>query len=65
MTQDLLKSLVTLQKVADDNADKLNDEVVASNARQMTFMIVVAILSFLILLGLSTFIIKEITGSLN
>ena len=65
MTQDLLKSLVTLQKVADDNADKLNEEVVAGNARQMTFMIVVAILSFLILLGLSTFIIKEITGSLN
>lgn len=65
VTQDLLKSLVTLQKVADDNADKLNEEVVAGNARQMTFMIVVAILSFLILLGLSTFIIKEITGSLN
>ena len=65
VTQDLLKNLTTLQKIAHDNADKLNEEVSASNASNIWFMMVVTIVCLAILGLMSYFIIKEIVSSIH
>lgn len=65
VTQDLLKSLTTLQKIADDDADTLNNEIMDTNAQQLMFMSIVTVVAFLLLIGLAIYIIREITGSLN
>ena len=64
-TQELLKSLVALQKVADDNADALNEEIVARNASMMTMMIITTLLCFAVLLGIAFFIVRDIVNNLN
>ena len=65
VTQDLLKSLTTLQKIANDNADKLNEDVAASLSSNIWFMTVVTI-ACLTLLGLmSYFVIREIISSIS
>lgn len=65
VTQDLLKNLTTLQKIANDNADKLNEDVAASLSSNIWFMTVVTI-ACLTLLGLmSYFVIREIISSIS
>ncbi len=65
VTQELLKSLVALQKVADDNADALNAEIVERNASTMTAMIVTTLLCFVVLLGIAFFIVRDIMINLD
>ncbi len=65
VTQELLKSLVALQKVADDNADALNEEIAARNASTMTAMIITTLLCFAVLLGIAFFIVRDIVTNLN
>ena len=65
VTQELLKSLVALQKVADDNADALNAEIVERNAGTMTAMIVTTLLCFVVLLGIAFFIVRDIMINLD
>ncbi len=65
ITQDLLKSLVALQKVANDNADALNKEIVASNEQKVFMMIVTTILCFAILMIIAYIIIKDIMTTLD
>ena len=65
VTQELLKSLVALQKVADDNADALNEEIVERNASTMTAMIVTTLLCFAVLMGIAFFIVRDIMTNLD
>ncbi|MCR5756468.1 MAG: MCP four helix bundle domain-containing protein [Selenomonas sp.] len=65
VTQELLKSLVTLQKVADDNAEALNQEIAARNASEMYLMIVTTILCFAVLSGIAFVIIRDIMTTLD
>ena len=65
VTQELLKSLVALQKVADDNADALNEEIVERNASTMTAMIVTTLLCFVVLMGVAFFIVRDIMTNLD
>jgi len=65
VTQELLKSLVTLQKVADDNAEALNQEIAERNASEMYLMIVTTVLCFLVLSGIAFFIIRDIMTTLD
>lgn len=65
ITQDLLKNLTNLQQVANNNADKLNEEVASSLSSNIWFMTVVTA-ACLVLLGLmSYFIIREIVNSIH
>ena len=65
VTQDLLKSLVALQKVADDNAEALNEEIAERNASEMYLMIVTTVLCFAVLMGIAFFIIRDIVTNLD
>ena len=65
VTQELLKSLVALQKVADDNAEALNEEIVVSNQREMFLMIITTVLCFAILMVIAFFIIRDIMNTLD
>ncbi len=65
VTQDLLKSLVALEKVANDNAEALNEEIVAGNEREMFLMIVTTGLCFAVLMIIAYFIIKDIMTTLE
>jgi len=65
VTQDLLKSLVVLQKVADDNAEALNEEIAERNASEMYLMIITTVLCFAILMGIAFFIVRDIVTNLD
>lgn len=65
VTQQLLGSLVALQKVADDNAAVLNSDIQDRNAFEMWLMGIATVVCFALLLGFSYFIIREITQSLH
>lgn len=65
VTQDLLKSLVALQKVADDNAEALNVEIAERNASEMYLMIITTVLCFAILMGIAFFIVRDIVTNLD
>lgn len=65
VTQELLKSLVALQKVADDNAEALNEEIAERNASEMYLMIVTTVLCFAVLMGIAFFIIRDIVTNLD
>ena len=64
VTQELLKSLVTLQKVADDNAETLNEEIVSSNQREMFLMILTTVICFAVLMIIAFIIIRDIMNTL-
>lgn len=65
VTQDLLKNLTALQKIANDNADKLNEEVASTMASDLWFMTVVTVVC-LVLLGLVSYVvIREILTSIR
>ncbi|SFT60891.1 methyl-accepting chemotaxis protein [Selenomonas sp. GACV-9] len=63
--EDLLKSLQDLRKVADDNAEILNEEIKASNTHHIEFSIMVNVVALILLIGLAVFIIRDITTSLH
>ena len=65
VTQDLLKSLVVLQKVADDNAEALNEEIAERNASEMYLMIITTVLCFAVLMGIAFFIVRDIVTNLD
>ena len=65
ITKDLVASLHKLEKLANDNADALNEEVSANNAHEMYMMIVTTILCFAALLGVAFFIIRDIMITLD
>ena len=65
VTQDLLHSLVALQKVADDNADALNEEIAQRNQSEMFLMIITTIICFVVLMAIAGFIIRDIMTSLD
>jgi methyl-accepting chemotaxis protein len=65
VTQELLKSLVALQKVADDNAEALNEEIAERNASEMYLMIVTTVLCFAVLMGIAFFIVRDIVTNLE
>ena len=65
VTQDLLKNLTALQKVANDNADKLNEEVAESMSSNLWFMTVVTIACLGVLGLMSYFVIREILSSIR
>ena len=64
-TQVLLKQLLGLQKIANDNAAALNQDIKTQNAQRMTMMAIATVIAFVLLLGLSYIIIREITHSLQ
>lgn len=65
ITKDLVASLHNLEKLANDNADALNEEVSANNAHEMYMMIVTTILCFAALMGVAFFIIRDIMTTLE
>lgn len=65
VTQDLLKNLTALQKIANDNADKLNEEVSSSMSSNLWFMTVVTLVCLTLLGLMSFFIIREIITSIR
>lgn len=65
VTQDLLKSLTALEKVANDNAEQLNEDVMTENAHEMYMMIVTTLVCFLLLAGIAFFIIRDIMTTLD
>ena len=65
VTQDLMHSLVALQKVADDNADALNEEIAQRNQSEMFLMIITTIICFVVLMAIAGFIIRDIMTSLD
>ncbi len=65
VTQDLLKSLVALQQVADENAEALNKEIAEENEHELFMMIATTVFCFVVLLGLAYVIIKDIMVSLD
>ena len=64
-TQVLLKQLLGLQKIANDNAAALNQDIKTQNSERMTIMMIATVIAFVLLLGLSYVIIREITKSLQ
>ncbi|SHK26153.1 methyl-accepting chemotaxis protein [Selenomonas ruminantium] len=65
VTQDLLRSLIALEKVANDNAEQLNEDVMNENAHEMYMMIVTTLVCFLLLGGIAYFIIRDIMTTLE
>ncbi|TYZ21938.1 methyl-accepting chemotaxis protein [Selenomonas ruminis] len=63
--EDLLKSQQALRKVADDNADILNQEIKESNTNHIKFSFMVNLVALALLAGLSVVIIRDITSSLH
>lgn len=64
-TQELLKQLLQLQKIANDNAEALNENIKAENQARMTAMMITTAICLLLLLGLSLIIIRGIKASLQ
>lgn len=54
-----------MQKIANDNAAALNQDIKTQNSERMTMMSIVTVIAFVLLLGLSYIIIHEITQSLQ
>ena len=65
ITKDLVASLHNLEKLANDNADAMNEEVTATNAHEMFMMIVTTVLCFLALMAVAFFIIRDIMTTLD
>lgn len=64
-TKELVASLENLEKLANENADALNEEVTENNAHEMFMMIVTTILCFAALMGVAFFIIRDIMATLE
>lgn len=65
ITVDLVNSLHNLEKIANDNADALNNEIAERNADEMYLMIVTTVLCFVVLSGIAFLIIRDIMTTLD